>query len=389
MPKRKKLPILEDCSVYFKEKKDCIIQKTNPLLTLSETDMTLSELKILDAYLAKIDTHNPDSRFIQLEKGEIEKLLGVTEIKSRELEKRVENLFQTITIRDDREPKGFTKIALFEKAICYQDNDGLWKVELGASQSAMEYIFYPENLGYLRYRLSNIVGLTSRYSYILYLYLEQQRFRSSWEISLEKLKTLLRCTAETYNEFKRFNDLVLKKCLKELTEKTECKFDYEPVRKGRSVVAIKFKIQSIDKISIHQDVILSHKKLNKVEEIDEEIDKFDKYEYEYEEFDDEIEEFDKYEEFDDEITFFQSACCYPDTKKPEFTRSEMKQIFEVLITVPKHKLPTNVGVEGIEFQRYHYLAYQYTVLNRVAETKPILNRFAYFVKILQSDAKND
>ena len=47
--------------------------------------------------------------------------------------------------------KGFTKISLFEKAECYQDSDGLWQIDLGASVSAMKYIFNPENLGYLRY----------------------------------------------------------------------------------------------------------------------------------------------------------------------------------------------------------------------------------------------
>lgn len=113
-------------------------------MSLSETDISLTELKILDVYLSKIDSHDPENRFIRLDKGLIEELLGVTRIKSPDLEKRIENLFQTVTIRDENKPKGFTKIALFEKAQCYQDDDGLWQVELGASKSAMEYIFTPK-----------------------------------------------------------------------------------------------------------------------------------------------------------------------------------------------------------------------------------------------------
>ena len=111
----------------------------------------------------------------------------------------------------------------------------------------MDYIFNVENIGYLRYRLRNVINLTSRYSYVLYLYFEQnRRMHLSWEISLDDLKALLRCTAETYSQYKRFNDLVLKKCHKELNEKTECHFSYEPIKKGRKVTAIRFTLEPIN-----------------------------------------------------------------------------------------------------------------------------------------------
>lgn len=248
MPQRKKLPSIPDYKGIGKTPKDLLIQKTNPLLSLSETKLTLAEFKILDAYLARIDSHVPEKRFIRLEKGEIEKLLDVSQIKPRDLEKRIDNLFQTVTIRDENQSKGFCKIALFEKATCYQDDDGLWQIDLGASLSAMEYIFNPERLGYLRYNLRNVIKLTSRYSYVLFLYLEQNRhMHLSWEVTIDELKSLLCCTADTYTQFYRFNDLVLKKCFEELNEKTDCKFTYEPVKKGRTVKAVHFTLEPLAK----------------------------------------------------------------------------------------------------------------------------------------------
>lgn len=101
--------------------------------------------------------------------------MGVSQIRPDDLEKRIDNLFQTVTIRDKNKSKRFCKISLFEKAKCYRDEDGLWQVDLGASPCAMEYIFNPERLGYLRYNLRNVVKLNSRYSYVLFLYLEQNR----------------------------------------------------------------------------------------------------------------------------------------------------------------------------------------------------------------------
>ncbi len=246
MPRRKKLPAVPDYKGAGKEPDNLLIQKSNPLLSLSETGLTLAEFKILDAYLGRINSHDPEKRFVRLEKGEIERLLGVSQIKSDDLEKRIDNLFQTVTIRDKNKSKGFCKIALFEKAECYRDEDGLWLVDLGASPSAMEYIFNPERLGYLRYNLRNVVKLTSRYSYVLFLYLEQNRhMHLSWDVPLDELKALLRCTADTYSQFYRFNDLVLKKCTEELNDKTDCKFTYEPIKRGRTVKAVRFTLEPL------------------------------------------------------------------------------------------------------------------------------------------------
>ncbi|MCD8373159.1 MAG: replication initiation protein, partial [Clostridia bacterium] len=246
MPSRKKLPTIPDYEGPGQNPENMLVQKTNPLLSLSETGLTLAEFKILDAYLSRINSHDPDKRFVRFGKGEIEELLGVVRINNQDLEKRIKNLFQTITIRDNNKKKGFTLISLFEKAECCRDGDDQWQIDLGASYAAMEYIFNPERLGYLRYSLRNVIKLTSRYSYILFLYLEQnRRMHLSWEIPLDELKALLRCTADSYDVYKEFNNKVLKKCHEELNEKTDCHFSYEPIRRGRAVKAVRFTLKPL------------------------------------------------------------------------------------------------------------------------------------------------
>lgn len=246
MPRRKKLPKLPDYKGVPNNEDKLVVQKCNPLQTLSETDMTLSEFKILDAYLSKIDSHDEEKRYVRFEKGELEQILGVSRLLKEDLDKRLKNLFQVVTIRDKNKRKGFTHIALFEKAEAFQDDDGLWQVDLACTPSAMEYVFNIETLGYLSYMLKNIIELTSRYSYILYLYLERNRWRKSWTIDIDELKALLRCTADTYSQYYRFNDLILKKCHKELNEKTTLRFSYEPTnRKGRKYTAIRFTVETL------------------------------------------------------------------------------------------------------------------------------------------------
>lgn len=246
MPKRRKPPKLPDYEGMGAHSEYAEIQKARPLQSLSETDLTLPEFKILDAYLARINSHDPDKRTVKLEKGELEKALGVTEIKQDDLEKRLRHLFQIIKVKDDRKRKGFKLINLFEEADAEQDEDGLWLITLTCTASAREYVFNIDNLGYLRYRLKNVINLTSRYSYVLFLYLLDNRFRKTWSIDLVDLKALLNCNAERYKQFKFFNAEILKKCHKELCEKTDISFEYKPIKRGRTVSAVEFSVNTLN-----------------------------------------------------------------------------------------------------------------------------------------------
>ena len=46
-------------------------------------------------------------------------------------------------------------------------------------------------------------------------------------------------------QYYRFNDLILKKCHKEICEKTDICFSYKPIKKGRSVSAIEFTVATV------------------------------------------------------------------------------------------------------------------------------------------------
>lgn len=221
------------------------VQKSQPLTWLWQSDLSLAEFKILDAYLARINSSKPSQRSVVLQKGELENALGVTRINNEDLKLRLKHLSQPIDLAKGNKKK-IHIIGLFEEAEAVQDTDGIWQIRLTCTEAATKYIFNVEKLGYLRYKLRCITSLTSRYTYILFIYLEANRFRESWEIDLEELKQILNCHEdELYKEFKMFNQRILKRCQKELSEKTECRFTYEPVRRGRSVSAIRFTLEML------------------------------------------------------------------------------------------------------------------------------------------------
>ena len=168
------------------------VQKSLPLFALWQSDLTLAEFKILDTYLSRIDSHKPDKRAVMFEKGELEKILGVQKINNKDLELRLKHLMgNVVKLEDKASKKGFRLVSLFEEAIAEQDDYGLWQVKLECTQKAMKYFFNVENLGYLRYKLRSITSLTSRYTYIMFTYLEHNRFRKSWEVGLDELKAIL------------------------------------------------------------------------------------------------------------------------------------------------------------------------------------------------------
>ena len=343
MPKRKKLPVVPDY-VGLGDIEKLTVQKSTPLQSLTQTDLTLPELKLLDVYLSRIDSHDPEKRTVHIEKGELERVLGVTRILKDDLDTRLRHLFQIVEVKDETKRKGFKLVYLFEEADAEPDENGLWTITLTCTPSAREYVFNIENLGYLRYRLRNIVELKSRYSYILFMYLENNRdFRKSWEVSLNELKERLGCTSTTtYNKFKYFNDLILKKCHQETNEKTDCKFDYEPVKRGRVIVAIRFTIKTLKQLAV-EDVANLPEVQNAPEN----------------------------------RPLWESVL-----KEWKLSQEKLDELAALLDTIPKSKLPE---AEDTEQSKYKYIALKAAEIKRRSQEKRINNRFAYLKKMIDAD----
>jgi hypothetical protein len=331
-----------------------IVQKSLPLFALWRSDLTLAEYKILDTYLSRIDSHKPDKRVVQFEKGELEKILQVKKINNQQLKERLKHLMgNVVTIPDADEKKGFRLITLFEEAVAEQDEYGLWQVRLECTQKAMKYIFNIEHLGYLRYKLRCITSISSKYTYIMFTYLEANRFRMSWEVPVATLKEILNCEKEeTYKEFKRFNDRLLKRVQKEMHEKTECHYTYTPVKRGRSVVAVRFELEPLSP-QIEPD---------STPPIDTPLPDDD---------------------YSMQMDFYRDACRLG-TQDPEFSAEQIEVLLSIIYTLPDNKLPSNDM--GIEFRRYDYIHQKYALMCAYAAKNPIKNRFSYLKKIIEKDA---
>ena len=221
-----------------------IVEKSRPLMLMKEVPFVLGELKVLDTYLSRINARDPEATTVRFSKEEYEDLMGIERMRPERLDKYVTALQgKVVKVPDATARNGWRNYNLFDETGFEQDENDQWWIDLCCTPKAKKLFFNIEGVGYIRYQLKNVLPLTSKYSVLLYIYLLDNRFRKSWEISLDELKqTVLRCTEPLYDEYKYLSQRILKKCIEEINGKTDLTFDYEPVRLGRKVVKVRFKL---------------------------------------------------------------------------------------------------------------------------------------------------
>ena len=226
-----------------------IVEKSRPLMLLKAGSIGLEEVKVLDTYLSRINARDPEHRSVRFAKVEYERLMGLQQIRPEQLKKHIEKLYNAdLELTDESRPGWSDNIKLFSRRKIYKDTKGQWWIELTCTPEAKQYFFSVDSMGYFRYYLSNIAGLTSLYSYNLYMYFLMQAFRRAWKVEIAKLKEILHCDSKRYEEFKFFNGEILKKSIAEINEQTDMKVEYSVVRTGRRASHIEFTVVTMAKL---------------------------------------------------------------------------------------------------------------------------------------------
>ena len=217
------------------------VQKCDPLVLMRSVPFSLGELKILDTYISRINATDDTRRTVIFTKEEYEELMGLTSANYRALAKHTEGLLgKVVTL--EMPDKAFLKFVLFTKAYYHKDEYGKPIIEITCTEEARDLFFCIGKYHYFSYALENVINLTRKASYLLYLHILTNRFRGEWELSLEELRdeVLDYKEQESYQEYKIFKNRVLDPAVKEVNKKTDCHFEYEAVKRGRRVVKIKF-----------------------------------------------------------------------------------------------------------------------------------------------------
>lgn len=340
------------------------VQKSDPLVLMRSVPFTLGELKILDTYISRINAADDTRRTVIFTKEEYEELMGLTCADYRTLKKNTSGMLgKVVTL--EMPNKEYVQFVLFEGARYRKDEYGIPIIELTCSTLAKDLFFCVGKYHYFKYALENVISLTRKASYLLYVYIRANRYRGKWDIDLNELRdTVLDCKGqESYLAFKEFKRAVLDPAVKEVNKKTDCHFEYETVKRGRRVVKIKFiyhRIEKLDNETVEQLVFADIEKAGEM--TDEQLEEVYGNEY--------------------NIMLAQATNC-------EFSREQIELIGDLLTHIDIDKDPLT---GDINWGREQYLRTMYLKLNEIAarmtmQDKPIKNRCNYLTAMLKKEIK--
>jgi len=332
-----------------------LVQKSVPILMMRNDPFSIGELKILDTYLARINSHDFKSRRVTFTKAEYEKLMDISDVRVDQLKKYtdgVQSKIVEVKISDNK----FKRITLFTETEFEKNEFGEWTITLECSQQAKKYVFHPEKVGYIKYLLKYSIHLKSKHSFLLYGYLLFNRFRGSWSEPLDVLKynvfKLDSKNSSAYDEFKIFRRAILDKALAEVNELTNIEFKFSTEKRGRTIIGVRFELVK------EKDKFVEQLAPGSYPDFDDDGDE--------DWIEDEIE--------NSNLDFLIGACA------DEFGREQVNELLQIILC---KKLPEHEN--GIWFARYHYLAQKYAILKHYASIKKIPNRFRYLKKIIENE----
>jgi hypothetical protein len=333
------------------------VQKADPLIAMKSVPFTLGELKILDTYISRINAADDTRRTVIFTKEEYEELMGLSCANPRALQKHIKALLSRVPelyMPDDE----YISFVLFEKAYYHKDEYGKPIIELTCTETSKNLFFCIGKYHYFKYALENVINLTRKASYLLYLHILTNRYRGEWELLLDELRDeVLDCKEQaSYQEYKIFKNRVLDPAVKEVNKKTDCHFTYEPIKRGRKVAKIKFIYQSQEQEQLDGQLSLL--------DVEEQLEGLD-------------EESISLKRYGSKLAYFigDIAC------KNEFTVEQVQVIKDLVIKI----IPQNDVME-----RCNYVISQMNIMNAYDTPKdPIKNRFNYLRKMLEKELKGE
>ena len=306
------------------------------------SEIGFNELRFLLVYLSKIDARNLEQREATFALSDFVALLGIDKMNLKVVKRTCATLRKMFIYTADAH--GFTMTNIFSQ-FKLTNNKTIHAV---CTPEIQPFIFDLKEQ-YIAYKLENILHLQSVNQIRMYELLKQYQAAGTRTIPLKDLKRLLGIKADQYEKYNNFKVRVLDACQIALMTHTDIAFDFEPIRTGRTITAIKFTIVPNGKPKVVPLRVKEPK--------------------------DEIE----YTKYDALVEFICEACAYNEKKTCEFTRPQI----EMLIDASRDKIWGNDPEyhHSYDLEMYHYIKTRYLDMSTRPDVK---NRFRYLLKLCKS-----
>ena len=216
---------------------DEIVKKSNAIARARWQPESVWEPRIVALVASKVRTDDEDFLTYRIPVAE---LTGVSDENLRgnqyqEIRKSILHLAKaTILIQGEKNPRNFMMYPIFS-ACGYEDGHLIARFD-----PDLKPHFLNLQRQFTEYSLSQFLLLPSCYSQRIFEFLKSWENTQEVIVLVEELQELLSTPKFMKDNFKNFRIRVLEKAHKDINEKTSLRYDWEPVKTGRKVTAIRF-----------------------------------------------------------------------------------------------------------------------------------------------------
>lgn len=154
--------------------------------------------------------------------------------------KKVLDLIQKRTISWEDENGKHTNVVVFPMAE-YWPKKGVIELTL---YHAVIPVFLFLGAGYAQYGYEDALVLSSEYAQLLFTNLARFRGTGIWQVGLKDLRRIIGANEKSYDNYSAFRTRVIDLSLRQINEHTNLEVAYEPILRGRAVIAIEFRIKT-------------------------------------------------------------------------------------------------------------------------------------------------
>lgn len=218
-------------------KEEYSVTKSNNLI-MSKYDLSLQEQKLILILASMIEPNDKDFKIYELSIKSFSELL---ELKNNDIYKQLDKITDSLLTKRlyIKEKDGWSKFNWLSSAK-YLKGEG--KILIRFDPFLKPYLIGLNNF-FTTYKLENVLSLKSKYTIRIFEILKSNIFKSNISIEIDELKSLIGATKKTYDLYGDFKRNVLLKSQKEIKEKTDISFEFEEIKTGRRVTALKFYIK--------------------------------------------------------------------------------------------------------------------------------------------------
>lgn len=224
-------------------KEKFIVSKSNKLIN-GRYNLGVNEQKVIITMTSLIDINDKNFNKVTFTMKELSKILSVSvDNLYRDVRKIMTNLRKKDIFIDERDENGVGRIieTSFVTTAIYDNKHGILTLEF--SELLRPYLLELKGL-FTSYRLDNALNLSSKYSIRIYEKLKCNEFRKNFIWSIDELKNDLMLEQKSYNLYSNIKQKIILIAVNDINKHTDIRVEFEEVKSGKKVIAIKFIIKS-------------------------------------------------------------------------------------------------------------------------------------------------